>query len=417
MKRRTVTLMTVCALVLTTASLPASARDAAKPKSRYTGEKIEIAGQNILDILKLLGAKRGDGASDKQLTAYASHFDRSDPNHDGKHSKKEYIEDGGFMTPQARRGIFGATDSNADGVVTRVEYVLNRIITDEAKGIVQRTDADRNGKIARTEFVSGSPLKDKALAAAVFDAMDSNGDGATTIPEYLRVWGKWARPNYKDQEAKIAARLAKLGKSAKPGKGPKPTGRKPDHKRKKFTKPCAANPKAVKDGYNLVVDPIGIEVPPQGRLFQEGYRLIQVAGKIEDHNTRAYAKVFAIMAPIRNALMFRLDKTTPGRWKKLTALLTKNDIKTKQSLKGPTPRDNYYSSEGIFKHLKSTYAGKIPAGTAPVNAYSDADYHAMMKYLDETELELKGRTFSKDFDFTNPEGKNPFPNPGKGLIE
>ena len=409
MKRSTAILMTVCVLALT-----AAARGDAKPKSRYTGEKIEIAGQNILDILKMLGAKRGDGVSDKQLTEYVSHFNRSDPNHDGKHSKKEYIERGGFMTPQARRGIFGAADSNADGVVTRVEYVLNRIITDEAKRIVQRTDADRNGKIARAEFVSNSPLKDKALAAAVFDALDSNGDGATTIPEYLRVWGKWARPNYKGQEAKIAARLAKLGRG---GKSPKPIGRKPDHKRKKFTKPCAANPKAVKDGYNLVVDSIGIEVPPQGRPFQQGYRLIQVAGKVEDHNRRAYAKVFAIMAPIRNALMFHLDKTTPGRWKKLTALLTKNDIKTKQSLKGPTPRDNYYSSEGIFKHLKSTYAGKIPADAAPVNAYSDADYHAMMKYLDEAELQLKGRTFSADFDFTNPEGKNPFPKPGKGLIE
>ncbi|MDP6542519.1 MAG: hypothetical protein QGH60_00925 [Phycisphaerae bacterium] len=411
MKRSTAILTTMCTIVLTAAAIPASAKDAAGPKSRYTGEKIKIAGRNVLDILKMLGAKRGDGVSDKQLNAYISHFNRSDPNKDGKHSKKEYIENGGFMTPQARRGIFGAADSNADGVVTRVEYVMNRIITDEAKGIVQRTDADRNGKIARAEFVSNSPLKDKALAGAVFDALDSNSDGATTIPEYLRVWGKWARPNYKDQEAKIVARLAKLGNS------PKPAGRKPDHKRKKFTKPCAANPKAVKDGYNLVVNSIGIEVPPQGRPFQEGYRLIQVAGKIEDHNRRAYAKVFTIMAPIRNALMFRLDKTTPDRWKKLTAVLTRNDIKTKQSLKGPTPRDNYYSSEGIFRRLKGTYAGKIPAGTHGVNAYSNADYHAMMKYLDEAELQLKGRTFSADFDFTNPEGKNPFPKPGKGLIE
>jgi len=414
MKQRTAVLMTACAIVVIAVAMTASARDDAKPKSRYTGEKIEIAGRNILDILKMLGAKREEGISDKQLTAYVSHFNRSDPNRDGKHSKKEYIERGGFMTPQARRGIFGAADSNADGVVTRVEYVLNRIITDEAKGIVQRTDTDRNGKITKAEFVSGSSLKDKSLAAAVFDALDSNGDGATTIPEYLRVWGKWARPNYKDQEAKIAARLAKLGKG---GKSPKPIRRKPDHKRKKFTKPCAANPKAVKDGYNLVVNSLGIEVPPQGRPFQQGYRLIQVAKKVEDHNRRAYGKVFAIMAPIRNALMFRLDKTTPGRWKKLTAILTRNDIKTKQSLKGPTPRDNYYSSKGILKHLKSTYAGKIPADTAPVNAYSDADYHAMMKYLDEAELQLKGRTFSADFDFTNPEGKNPFPKPGKGLIE
>jgi len=410
MKRSPSILAIVCA-ILPIASQPAYASDNAKPKSRYTGQKIEIAGHDVLDILKMLGAKRGDGADDNQLGAYASHFNRSDPNRDGKHSKKEYIEDGAFMTPQARRGIFGAADSNADGEVTRVEYVLNRIITDEAKKIVQRTDADRNGKIAKSEFVSGSPLKDKALAAAVFDALDSNGDGVTTIPEYLRVWGKWARPNYKAQEAGIAARLARIIKA------PKPTGRKPDRKRRKFTKPCAANPKTVKDGYNLVVDSIGIEVAPQGRPFQEGYRLIRVAQKIEDHNRQAYAKVFAIMVPIRNTLMFRLDKTTPGRWKKLTAILTKNRIKTKQSLKGSTPRDNYHSSESIFEHLKSTYSGKIPTGTHAVNAYSNEDYHAMMKYLDEAELELKARTFSKDFDFTNPEGKNPFPKPGKGLIE
>ena len=35
----------------------------------------------------------------------------------------------------------------------------------------------------------------------------------------------------------------------------------------------------------------------------------------------------------------------------------------------------------------------------------------MMKYLDEAELELKCRTFSPDFDFTNPEGREPVPSP------
>lgn len=172
-------------------------------------EKITVGGRDILEILDMLNARRDAGATDKQLVSYSRHFDRSDSDRDGKHSEKEYIEDGSFMTPQARRGIFGAADNNADGVVTRVEYVLNRVITDEAKGIVQRTDADRNGRIVRAEFVSGSPL-DKHLAAAVFDALDTSGDGTTTIPEYLRVWGGWARPDYKAQEAALAARLEKL---------------------------------------------------------------------------------------------------------------------------------------------------------------------------------------------------------------
>ena len=174
-------------------------------------DKVSVGGRDVLEILRMLGARLDAGATDKQLASYAAHFGRSDADRDGKHSKKEYIEDGRFMTPRARRGIFRAADNDADGFVTRVEYVLNRIITDEAKRIVQRTDADGNGRITGPEFVAGSPLEDRRLAAAVFKALDTSGDGATTIPEYLRVWGGWARPDYKDQEARLAARLAKLG--------------------------------------------------------------------------------------------------------------------------------------------------------------------------------------------------------------
>jgi hypothetical protein len=31
------------------------------------------------------------------------------------------------------------------------------------------------------------------LATDVFDAMDTNGNGELTVPEYLRVWGRWTR--------------------------------------------------------------------------------------------------------------------------------------------------------------------------------------------------------------------------------
>ena len=195
-----------------------AAAEKGKPQGRKCpADKVTVGGRDVLEILNMMDAKRDAGATDEQLVSYSRHFDRCDSDRDGKHSKKEYIEDGIFMTPQARRGIFGAADNNADGVVTRVEYLLNRIITDEAKGIVQRTDADRNGKIVKTEFVSGCPPKDKHLAAVVFDALDTNGDGTITIPEYLRVWGVWARPNYKAQEAAIATRLANLGKENSDG--------------------------------------------------------------------------------------------------------------------------------------------------------------------------------------------------------
>jgi len=174
------------------------------------GDKVTIGGRDVMEIFDKLEAKREAGATDEQLAAYLRHFDTCDSDRDGKHSRKEYIEDGKFMTLQARRGIFGAADNNADGVVTRAEYVLNRIITDEAKGIVQRTDANQDGEVAKAEFIKGAPLKNKRLTAAVFDALDTNGDGTITIPEYLRVWGTWARPNYKAQEAALVARLAEF---------------------------------------------------------------------------------------------------------------------------------------------------------------------------------------------------------------
>jgi Ca2+-binding EF-hand superfamily protein len=392
------------------------------------------------------------------------------------------------MTPQARAGIFRAADNNGDGVVTRTEYVLNRIITDEAKGIVQQTDADKDGRVTRAEFVEGSPIEDMAISRAVFDALDTSGDGMITAPEYLRVWGGWARPNYKAQEAALAARLAKLGHerdgstSGKPDRGGRPAGgppsvehmfrvmdrdqngelskaefRGPPHvftaadkdkngrvtraemeafrartgkggpgrsslrgsgrSRTKFTTPHALDPAIVKEGHNLVVNSDGNKVPPQGRPIQQVYRLIRVDRFVENQNQRAYAKVFSIMSPIRDALIHRLDTTSPAQWKQFTAILEKNRIKNRQWLKGATPRHNYYSNRGIFEHLKSKYAGKIPAGAVPGNVYADRDYHPMMKYLDEAELELKCRTFSPDFDFTNPEGVNPCAHPGQGLIE
>ncbi len=172
---------------------------------------VRVAGQDVLDILDALGARREEGATDQQLVAYAAHFNRVDTDQDGEHSRKEYVDEGRYMTPQARSGIFRAADNNDDDVVTRVEYVLNRLITDEAKTLVQKTDANGDGKIVKSEFVAGSPLEDRQLAAAVFDCFDANGDGTITIPEYLRVWGIWSRPNYQAQEAALAARMATLG--------------------------------------------------------------------------------------------------------------------------------------------------------------------------------------------------------------
>ncbi len=193
----------------------------AQPPSPPRNVPLKVGNVPVADVLQRLGAKFEHGSDVKQLDAYASHFDRTDPNRDGKHTKEEYVDNGRYMTPQARAGIFRAADGNADGVVTRDEYVLNRVITDEAKTIVQAMDDNRDGVVEQAEFVkhAAKPLSDPKLAAQLFSTFDANADGRIIIPEYLRIWGKWARAGQKPAEQRIAARRAELaGDAKKPGK-------------------------------------------------------------------------------------------------------------------------------------------------------------------------------------------------------
>jgi Ca2+-binding EF-hand superfamily protein len=177
---------------------------------------IRIDNQPAIDILRKLGATLETEISITELNGYLNSFDRTDPNRDGFHSKEEYIEQGRYMTPQARAGIFRAADGNSDGVVSRFEYVLNRIITDEGKSIIQRMDDNQNGLVEREEFISHCTklLSDARLADIVFLALDVNDDGGIPIPEYLRVWGQWARADQPPAEKRIELRQAELAKSS-----------------------------------------------------------------------------------------------------------------------------------------------------------------------------------------------------------
>ena len=176
---------------------------------------ITIDNQPAIEIIRKLGATLESKISATELNGYLNSFDRTDPNRDGFHSKEEYIEQGRYMTPQARAGIFRAADGNSDGVVSRFEYVLNRIITDEGKSIIQRMDDNQNGLVEREEFISHSTklLSDARLADIVFTALDVNDDGGIPIPEYLRVWGQWARAGQPSAEKRIERRQAELAKS------------------------------------------------------------------------------------------------------------------------------------------------------------------------------------------------------------
>ena len=127
------------------------------------------------------------------LANYRRVFGFGDADKDGRHSKREYVDDGVYMTRRARQGIFRAADSDDDGFVTEAEYVENRIITDEAKGIFHDMDANGDGRLTAGELEGSGRLKDGALVQAVFKALDTDGNGELVIPEYLRVWGRWFR--------------------------------------------------------------------------------------------------------------------------------------------------------------------------------------------------------------------------------
>ena len=147
-------------------------------------------------------------------------------------------------------------------------------------------------------------------------------------------------------------------------------------------------PSIVSLGQNVVLSESGEVQPAQGRPLQEGWTLGRAAESITDHNEREYARVASYMMPIRDAIMCDLDETSLTIWQILTEILRLNNIKTVQDLSG-TPKEQVYSSDGIHQHLTN----------------DGPDYNAMMKYLEESELELKCLAFI-NFDFTNPEGAN-----------
>ena len=160
------------------------------PNGKY---KVRIGDHTPQQILSMIGTKGRAAVTDLQLAMYGRIFGFIDANGDGQHSRKEFVDDGRYMTREARQGIFRASDSNGDGIVSEAEYIENRIITDEAKAIFDEMDANGDRKLARKEFVASRKLKDEDLAKAVFRALDSNDNGELVVPEYLRVWGRWAR--------------------------------------------------------------------------------------------------------------------------------------------------------------------------------------------------------------------------------
>ena len=148
-----------------------------------SGSVSPIAGMPPWDVLSLFGYT--GIATEEQMADYRRVFGFTDSDGDGKHSREEYVDNGRYMTPETREGIFSASDNDNDGFVTMDEYVLNRIITDEAKLLYEGMDADGDGALRSSEMLA--TIEGDELGAAIWLAFDTNGDGKLKIPT------RWAK--------------------------------------------------------------------------------------------------------------------------------------------------------------------------------------------------------------------------------
>ena len=140
-------------------------------------------------------------------------------------------------------------------------------------------------------------------------------------------------------------------------------------------------------GYNLVVDKNGKVLTPRGRPLQGGEKLVLTEAYQDDHNTREYARIYTIMAPIRDTILYHFEETSKEKWLAITEVLTMNNIKTKDAAE--ITRRSILSTKQVYDYI----------------AGGEAEGSPVMRYLEEAGLELKCLAF-KDFDFTNPEGRN-----------
>ncbi|WP_428527543.1 hypothetical protein [Roseibium sp.] len=139
-------------------------------------------------------------------------------------------------------------------------------------------------------------------------------------------------------------------------------------------------------GYNQVTDSSGNVKSAAAAPFSGGERLVLSDTPITDPNTIEYARTLAIMAPIRDAILYQYDQTTRAEWEFLTAVLTLNGLKT---LGATTSSTSLLASGEVFDYV----------ATGPT------DGNPVLQYLEEAELELKCLGFT-GFNFTNPEGTN-----------
>ena len=143
----------------------------------------------------------------------------------------------------------------------------------------------------------------------------------------------------------------------------------------------------VRYGYNTVVDASGRSLKPTAAPLHGGEQLVATATFVDDANTREYARIVSIVAPIRDAILYDFEKMDRGDWREITAILTLNGIKVEVAPN--LDRRSILSTEQVWDYIQQD-----PSDGSPV-----------MRYLEEAGLELKCLAFV-GFNFVNPQGTN-----------
>jgi len=150
------------------------------------------------DAIDAMGAKDwsygaiSPDVPDEVISGYSQHFFIHDENGDGLVSLPEYIENSPYKGGNLTK-IFEASDRDGDGVMTEQEYINNRIITDEAKVIFNRMDANSDNILSEAEFLADCNISDERWAKELFKELDPQSREASSLPEFLKNYGDWAR--------------------------------------------------------------------------------------------------------------------------------------------------------------------------------------------------------------------------------
>jgi Ca2+-binding EF-hand superfamily protein len=154
--------------------------------------------QSSHDALYLMGARNwqyGEIAGDisqEVLSEYSQIFSMFDGNGDGLVNLQEYLDNSKYRGGDLSK-IFAASDRDGDGVMTEQEYINNRIITDEAKVIFNRMDANSDNVLSEAEFLADCNISDERWAKELFKELDPQSREASSLPEFLKTYGDWAR--------------------------------------------------------------------------------------------------------------------------------------------------------------------------------------------------------------------------------